>query len=121
MPDHLAARIETAPGRRVRPPDGRRARAGPRPAPRGSAVRPADGPASGRRSGLPRWVVTDERARRHARRPGLARGILTAVATVAILGGGGYALFATQGNGSGSAATRQRVQRLAFGRQPGGR
>ncbi|HEY3981181.1 MAG TPA: zf-HC2 domain-containing protein [Streptosporangiaceae bacterium] len=105
MPDHLAARIQTA----LAAESARRTAGEPEQAP---ARLRADRP-SGRRSrrrfgprtGLPRWVVTDEQARRHARRPGLARGILTAVATVAILGGGGYALFATQGDGSGSTAT----------------
>ncbi|HEY6478588.1 MAG TPA: zf-HC2 domain-containing protein [Streptosporangiaceae bacterium] len=100
MPDHLAARIDTA----LAAESARRTAGEPEPAPaRLRADRPS-GRRTALRSGLPRWVVTDERARRHARRPRLARGILTALATVAILGGGGYALFATQGNGSGSTA-----------------
>jgi Putative zinc-finger len=93
MPDHLAARIETAlatesahraAGAPERPPARRRAR---------------------RRSGLPRWVVTDEQARRHARRPGPARRILATAAVVAVIGGGGYALVATVGWNSGSTSS----------------
>jgi hypothetical protein len=121
MPDHLAARVETA----LAAESARRTAGEPGQAPARLRADPPSGRRTGRRSGwrsgLPRWVVADEQARRHARRPRLARGILTAGATVAILGGGGYALFAAQGGGgsgsaptaSGSSASRSDVSRAA--------
>jgi hypothetical protein len=96
MPDHLAVRIETA----LATESAHRAA--------GAAGAPERAPAKvrgGRRSGLPRWVVTDEQARRHARRPGPAPRILAAAAAVAVIGGGGYALVATVGSNSGSTSS----------------
>jgi len=102
IPDHLAARIETAlatesahraagsPALDTGQPDGdrsaRRAPAGHR---RGS-----------RRSGVPRWAVADAQGHRSARRSGPARRILAAAAVVAVLGGG-YALVSNLGSPSG--------------------
>jgi len=93
MPDHLAARIETA----LATESAHRAA--------GAPERPRGPLRASRRSGLPRWVVTDEQARRHARRPGPARRILAAAAVVAVIGGGGYALVATLGPDSGSTSS----------------
>jgi hypothetical protein len=90
MPDHLAARIETA----LATESAHRAA--------GEPERPPARLRAGRRSGLPRWVVTDEQARRHARPPGPARRILATAAALAIIGGGGYALVASLGSGSSS-------------------
>jgi hypothetical protein len=90
MPDHLAARIETA----LATESAHRAA--------GEPERPPARLRAARRSGLPRWVVTDEQARRHARRPGPARRILATAAAVAVIGGGGYALVASLGSGSSS-------------------
>ena len=96
MPDHLAVRIETA----LATESAHRAA--------GAAGAPERAPAKvrgGRRSGVPRWVVTDDQARRHARQHGPARRILAAAAAVAIIGGGGYALVATVGWNSGSTSS----------------
>jgi Putative zinc-finger len=112
MPDHLAARIETAlvtesADRAAGSPARHPARAGP-----GRA-------GAGRRSGVPRWVVTDEQARRHARSSGPARRILATAAAVAVIGGGGYALVSGLGNGSSgssSSASGSSAQNPAAGR-----
>jgi hypothetical protein len=85
MPDHLAARIETA----LVTESADRAAGSPQRRP--VRVR------AGRRSGLPSWVVTDEQARRRALRPGPARRILATAAAVAVIGGGGYALVSGLG------------------------
>jgi hypothetical protein len=94
IPDHLAARIETA----LATEAVHRAATSPaldaaQPAPAAHSARTA---AAGhrrapRRSSLPRWVVADEQGQRYARRSGPARRILAAAAVVAVLGGG-YAL-----------------------------
>jgi hypothetical protein len=86
MPDHLAARIETA----LATESAQRAAGASGEAPARLAP--------GRPSGLSRRDGADERVRRHARRPALARRILTAAATVAVLGGGGYALVSSLGS-----------------------
>jgi hypothetical protein len=93
MPDHLAARIETA----LATESARRAAGAP-----GESPAPA---APARRSGLPRRAGTAEQVRRHARRPAPARRILTAAATVAVLGGGGYALVSGLGSGTSVSGT----------------
>jgi hypothetical protein len=93
MPDHLAARIETA----LATESAHRAA--------GAPARPPARPRAGRRSGLPRWVVTDEQARRHARPPGPARRILATAAAVAVIGGGGYALSSLGGGSSSSSSS----------------
>jgi hypothetical protein len=93
MPDHLAARIETA----LVTESAHRAAGSP-------AVHPARVRA-GRRAGVPRWVVTDEQARRHARPSGPARRILATAAAVAVIGGGGYALVSSLGGGTNSSSS----------------
>ena len=93
MPDHLAARIETA----LVTESAHRAAGSP-------AVHPARTRA-GRRSGVPRRGVTDEQAQRHARRPGPARRILATAAVLAVIGGGGYALVSSLGGGTSTTAS----------------
>jgi hypothetical protein len=93
MPDHLAARIETA----LATESAHRAA--------GTPARPAARLRAGRRSGLPRSVVTDEQARRHARPPGPARRILATAAAAAVIGGGGYALSSLGGGSSNSSSS----------------
>src|ERR1700722_2059176 len=93
MPDHLAARIETA----LVTESAHRAAGSP-------AVHPARTRA-GRRSGVPRWVVSDEQAQRHRRPSGPARRILATAAAVAVIGGGGYALVSNLGGGTSNTAS----------------
>jgi Putative zinc-finger len=93
MPDHLAARIEAA----LATESAQRAAGA-------SGAAPAR-LAPGRRSGLSRRDGAAERVRRHARRPAPARRILTAAATVAVLGGGGYALVSSLGSGTSVSGT----------------
>jgi hypothetical protein len=93
MPDHLAARIETA---LVTESADRAA---------GSPARHPARAGAGRRAGVPRWVVTDEQARRRARPSGPARRILATAAAVAVIGGGGYALVSGLGNGSSGSSS----------------
>jgi Putative zinc-finger len=106
MPDHLAARVETA----LITESADRAAGSP-------ARHPARAGAA-RRSGVPRWVVTDEQAPRRARPPGPARRILATAAAVAVIGGGGYALVSGLGNGSSgssSSASGSSAQNSAAG------
>jgi putative zinc finger protein len=93
MPDHLAARIETA----LVTESAHRAAGSP-------AVHKARTRA-GRRSGVPRRVVTHEQAQRHTRPSGPARRILAAAAAVAVIGGGGYALVSSLGGGASNTAS----------------
>jgi hypothetical protein len=99
IPDHLAARIETA----LATEAVHRAAGSPAlgPARLGRSAHPAHparpaGTRDQRRPGHPRWLVTDEHARRAA---WPARRILAAAAAVAVLGGGGYALASNWGGG----------------------
>jgi hypothetical protein len=93
MPDHLAARIETA----LATESAHRAA--------GSPARHAAQHGSGRRAGVPRWVVTDERAQRGAWRSGPARRILATAAAIAVIGGGGYGLVSLLESGPDTAST----------------
>ena len=101
IPDHLAARIETA----LATESAQRAAAAPQ--------RTAARHGAARRSGLPRWVVTDERARRRAWRSGPAPRILATAAVVAVLGGGGYALVSGLGGSSASSSGASNSRPLA--------
>ena len=92
MPDHLAARIETA----LVTESAHRAAGSP-------AVHPAR--RAGRRSGVPRWVVTDDQAKRHTRPSGPARRILATAAAIAVIGGGGYALVSSLGGSTSTTAS----------------
>lgn len=109
MPDHLAARIDTALAaesahRAAGSPAARHA-AQPG-ADRAGARRTGAGRAgAGRRAARPRWVVTDERIRRDAWRSGPARRILATVAAVAVIGGGGYGLVSLLESGPNTAST----------------
>jgi Putative zinc-finger len=125
IPDHLAARIETA----LATEAAHRAATSPaldparldstanpaQPAPAAHSARPA---AAGhrrasRRSSLPRWVVANEQGQRYARRSGPARRILAAAAVVAVLGGG-YALVSNLStSGSNTSASSPSGSRAA--------
>ena len=91
IPDHLAARIDTA----LATESAHRAAGAAEPglARHGAA----------RRSGLPRWASPEERARR-AWRSGPVPRILATAAVVAVIGGGGYALASSLGGPSTSSS-----------------
>lgn len=93
MPDHLAARIETA----LATESAHRAA--------GSPARHLARAGAGRRSGLSRWVVTGEQARRRGWRSGPGRRILATAAAVAVIGGGGYALVSSLGGAPNTSAS----------------
>ena len=122
IPDHLAARIETALATEAAHRAGTSPALGPaRPDSTASPAQPAHSarPAAAghrrapRRSGLPRWAVASEPGQRDARRSGPARRILAAAAVVAVVGGG-YALVSNLStSGSNTAASSASGPRAA--------